>query len=69
MDSCITQLQAQGPPRTCNGSKEGEEDAPGALHRRVMRCLEVLGVRDPRVDLPFALVEVAPVPETGGVKF
>ena len=69
MDSCITQLQAQGPSRTCTESEKGGEDAPCALHRRVMRCLEVLGVRDPRVDLPFALVEVAPVPETGGVKF
>jgi len=27
MDSCITQLKAQGPSRTCNESKE-EEEAP-----------------------------------------
>ena len=25
-DSCITQLKAQGPSRTCNGSKEEEEE-------------------------------------------
>ena len=25
IDSCITQLKAQGPPRTCNESKEEEE--------------------------------------------
>ena len=27
IDSCITQLKAQGPSRTCNESKEEEEDA------------------------------------------
>ena len=26
VDSCITQLKAQGPSRTCNESKEEEED-------------------------------------------
>ena len=26
IDSCITQLKAQGPSRTCNDSKEEEED-------------------------------------------
>ena len=26
IDSCITQLKAQGPSRTCNESKEEEED-------------------------------------------
>jgi len=25
IDSCITQLEAQGPSRTCNESKEGEK--------------------------------------------
>ena len=28
IDSCITQLKAQGPSRTCNGSKEEEENTP-----------------------------------------
>jgi len=28
IDSCITQLKAQGPSRTCNESKEEEEDHP-----------------------------------------
>ena len=27
IDSCITQLKAQGPSRTCNESKEEEEDS------------------------------------------
>ena len=26
IDSCITQLKAQGPSRTCNESKEGKEE-------------------------------------------
>jgi len=29
IDSCITQLKAQGPARTCNESKEEEEEDPG----------------------------------------
>ena len=33
VDSCITQLQAQGPFRTCNESKE-EEEARGAGETR-----------------------------------
>ena len=31
IDSCITQLQAQGPPRTCNESKEEEEEEATGL--------------------------------------
>jgi len=31
IDSCITQLKAQGPSRTCNESKEEDEDS---RHRR-----------------------------------
>ena len=31
IDSCITQLKAEGPSRTCNESKEEEE--PGGPHR------------------------------------
>ena len=31
IDSCITQLKAQGPPRTFNESKEEEEDYPCAI--------------------------------------
>jgi len=30
-DSCLTQLKAQGPSRTCNESKEGEEEVPLAV--------------------------------------
>jgi len=29
IDSCITQLKAQGPSRACNESKEEEEKHPG----------------------------------------
>ena len=31
IDSCITQLKAQGPSRTCNESKEEEEEASVAM--------------------------------------
>ena len=31
-DSCITQLKAQGPSRTCNESKEEEEGGGGGMH-------------------------------------
>jgi len=31
VDSCITQLKAQGPSRTCNGSKEGVAHATPSL--------------------------------------
>jgi len=31
IDSCITQLQAQGPSRTCNQSIEEEEDSPARV--------------------------------------
>jgi len=30
-DSCITQLKDQGPSRTCNESKEEEEEVPGEV--------------------------------------
>ena len=31
IDSCITQLKAQGPSRTCNESKEEEEEGPTCI--------------------------------------
>ena len=34
VDSCITQLKAQGPSRTCDESKEEEEDAPALLSKK-----------------------------------
>ena len=38
VDSCITQLEAQGPSRTCNASKEEEEkgrvDGPGGPFKK-----------------------------------
>ena len=36
IDSCITQLKAQGPSSTCNerNEEEGEEDLKGGLHSR-----------------------------------
>ena len=33
IDSCITQLKAQGHPRTCNESKEGEEEEEFRTYR------------------------------------
>ena len=38
IDSCITQLKAQGPSRTCNESKEEEE----ADHRGLLLCRPVV---------------------------
>ena len=32
IDSCITQLKAQGPSRTCNDSKEEEEEEVSRLY-------------------------------------
>ena len=32
IDSCITQLKARGPSRTCNESKEEEEEEPQTLN-------------------------------------
>ena len=32
IDSCITQLKAQGPSRTCNESKEEEEEGVRCVH-------------------------------------
>jgi len=34
IDSCITQLKAQGPSRTCNESKEEEEEEGCTISRR-----------------------------------
>ena len=34
IDSCISQLKAQGPSRTCNESKEEEEE----VHALAQRC-------------------------------
>ena len=40
IDSCITQLKAQGPSRTCNESKEEEEDTPHPTQRTTKGFLE-----------------------------
>ena len=47
IDACITQLQAQGPSRTCNESKaEEEEEDLVALEGALARVrAHVLGVR------------------------
>jgi len=41
VDSCITQLKAQGPSRTCNESKEEEEIAAPrpSVNQRKWQCL------------------------------
>ena len=35
IDSCITELKAQGPARTCNESEEGEAITPEGLGSRI----------------------------------
>ena len=39
IDSCITQLKAQGPSRTCNESKEEEEEDTLASKENVANAL------------------------------
>jgi len=41
IDSCITQLKAQGPSRTCNESKKEEEDS--ISHKELEPFLKSLG--------------------------
>ena len=55
IDSCITQLKAQGPSRTCNESKEKEEQQPrgfcadcSASMQAGVAAARVMG-RNPRV--------------------
>ena len=46
IDSCITQLKAQGPSRTCNESKEEEEEEEGggvAASRALAAAHAILG--------------------------
>jgi len=38
IDSCITQLKAQGPSRTCDESKEGRKDRGVSVHGE--RCVD-----------------------------
>ena len=38
IDSCITQLKAQGPSRTCNESKEEGQNADGQTRVRRRKC-------------------------------
>ena len=45
IDSCITQLKAQGPSRTCNESKEEEEEED------LSRLVHPHGPADPHVRL------------------
>jgi len=53
IDSCITQLKAQGPSRTCNESKEEEEEVQG------VGC-GVQGICAGADDLDVHLVEQPP---------
>ena len=49
IDSCITQLKAQGPSRTCNESKEEEDlarEAQENLPRVLEHSLEVVQLRE-----------------------
>ena len=56
MDSCITQLKAQGPSRTCNESKEEEEDT---VVRRVAVPELPFSVAPPALDGRVVLRRVA----------
>ena len=47
IDSCITRLKAQGPSRTCNESKEAEEDV--YLYSEPLSVLAALGVPGPEL--------------------
>ena len=47
IDSCITQLKAQGPSRTCNESKEEEEEGAFVLPRPAASTDHVLKRRTP----------------------
>ena len=70
IDSCITQLKAQGPPRTCNESKEEEEEevaesqdagtrspAGGALANTQHRFERTLANTQHRFERTFAHVK------------
>ena len=48
IDSCITQLKAQGPSRTCNQSKEEEYEVEGAGLR-----LTILAAGERLADMPI----------------
>jgi len=51
IDSCITQLKAQGPARTCNKSKEeaeGDDDATKRMFEKVLLLLFI--TLKPRVE-------------------
>ena len=56
VDSCITQLKAHGPSRTCNESKEEEEDGAQGVDRHYMydeyRFLDLRGRLVPNADAP-----------------
>ena len=57
IDSCITQLKAQGPSRTCNESKEEEGDAWVRAMRKVATPCITLPVSSckPRRELPGSI--------------
>jgi len=38
IDSCITQLKAQGPSRTCNESKEEDDEGCSCMAKHVWHC-------------------------------
>ena len=57
IDSCITQLKAQGPSRTCNESKEEEEE--GAVGLSEDSPVDILGVRYVSINFEAVLVLLA----------
>jgi len=51
---CITQLKAQGPSRTCNESKEEEEESPvsWAMRLRLLSLYARFASAPPRTGVP-----------------
>ena len=55
IDSCITQLKAQGPTRTCNESKEDEEGSDGGVASGGSPCRATSLVAPVQTPLPSSL--------------
>ena len=55
IDSCITQLKAQGPSRTCNESKEEEEEANFSSVRAAAASVKVLLYPEPGATKLYTL--------------
>ena len=71
VDTCITQLKAQGPSRTCNESKEEEDEFAVSTVDRVQRFLAHKKATSPRflrADLTDLSRGASPLYVGGGVR-